>query len=110
MHIRNHIIFITWVSSFKVTKVHQTSVNTYLEDVILKTMNNVADEQSRKEIRKMADKINNVSHEIERKSVLIMIDTINVNQFIPYTLIIFFNHFNSTVVEPNWNPRKLYRN
>ena len=46
-------------------RVHQGSVDTYLEDVILKSMERTADLQARKEIAEKADTINKLAHEFE---------------------------------------------
>lgn len=51
----------------QVVKVHQQSVDTYLEDVILKAVDKTADTQAREEIRKLADQINDVAYDIENK-------------------------------------------
>ncbi|XP_071806204.1 cilia- and flagella-associated protein 91-like isoform X2 [Asterias amurensis] len=55
----------------QVVKVHQISVDTYLEDVILSSMDNTADKQAREEIQQMAQQINQVAYDIEdRKTEL----------------------------------------
>lgn len=46
-------------------KVHQATVDTYLEDLILGSTDSTADEQARDEIRKKAEAINRVAHEME---------------------------------------------
>ena len=46
-------------------KVHQESVDTYLEDVILSAIDQTADEQARFEVQAMAEKINKVAYEME---------------------------------------------
>ncbi|XP_042190220.1 cilia- and flagella-associated protein 91 [Callorhinchus milii] len=50
----------------QVIKVHQTSVDSYLEDILLKSVQNTAEDQAREDIRKMADRINNAAYEIEQ--------------------------------------------
>ncbi|XP_041373414.1 cilia- and flagella-associated protein 91-like [Gigantopelta aegis] len=49
----------------QVVKVHQTSVDTYLESVILGSLDDTADVQARREIEEMADKINDVAYDVE---------------------------------------------
>lgn len=49
----------------QVVKVHQRSVDTYLEDIILGSIDKTADEQARGEIMEQAEKINDVAYEIE---------------------------------------------
>lgn len=49
----------------QVVKVHQTSVDTYLEDIILSSMDNTADKQAREEIQLIAQQINQVAYDIE---------------------------------------------
>ncbi|XP_051870425.1 cilia- and flagella-associated protein 91 [Pristis pectinata] len=50
----------------QVIKVHQTTVDSYLEDILLKSMQNTAEDQARQEIRKMADEINDIAYEMEQ--------------------------------------------
>ncbi|XP_067896046.1 cilia- and flagella-associated protein 91 isoform X1 [Heterodontus francisci] len=50
----------------QVVKVHQTTVDSYLEDILLKSMQDTAEDQARQEICKMADEINDVAYEIEQ--------------------------------------------
>nr|CAB3263584.1 protein MAATS1-like [Phallusia mammillata] len=55
----------------QIIKVHQSTVDTYLEDIIISAVDKTADEQAREEIRDMADKINDVAYEMEdRRTVL----------------------------------------
>ncbi|XP_077985576.1 cilia- and flagella-associated protein 91-like isoform X2 [Glandiceps talaboti] len=49
----------------QVVKVHQNSVDTYLEDIILMSVDNTADKQARTEIQDFAEKINDVAYEME---------------------------------------------
>jgi hypothetical protein len=49
----------------QVVKVHQRSVDTYLEDIILGSIDKTADEQARGEIMEQAEKINDLAYEIE---------------------------------------------
>ncbi|KAG8130140.1 hypothetical protein E2320_016738 [Naja naja] len=55
------------LSFFQVVKVHQKTVDSYLEDVILNSMESTAEEQSREEIQRMAVEINNISYEMETR-------------------------------------------
>ena len=48
-------------------KAQQDCVDTYLEDCILNTEEQVADEQARNEVQDMATKINEIAYEIEEK-------------------------------------------
>lgn len=48
-------------------KVHQNSVQTYLEDILMGSVDQTADLQARSEIMEMADKINDVAYDIEDK-------------------------------------------
>ncbi|XP_026251411.2 cilia- and flagella-associated protein 91 [Urocitellus parryii] len=51
----------------EVVKVHQSTVSSYLEDIILSTEENTAEEQARKEIEKMAEEINDIAYEMENR-------------------------------------------
>jgi len=50
-------------------KVHQGSVDAYLEDIILVTLERKADEQARSEIQVMAEQINDAAYEAETRFV-----------------------------------------
>jgi len=51
---------------FKQTvKVHQETVETYLEDIIMESVEQTADAQARREIQEMADRVNEAAYEIE---------------------------------------------
>ncbi|KAF0875229.1 CFA91 protein, partial [Crocuta crocuta] len=50
-----------------VVKVHQSTVTSYLEDIILNTEENTAEEQARAEIEKMAVEINDIAYEMESR-------------------------------------------
>uniref|UniRef100_A0A8C9F4W1 Cilia- and flagella-associated protein 91 n=1 Tax=Pavo cristatus TaxID=9049 RepID=A0A8C9F4W1_PAVCR len=50
----------------QVVKVHQSTVDSYLEDIILSSMENTAEEQAREEVRRMAVEINDIAYELER--------------------------------------------
>jgi len=51
----------------QVVKIHQQTVDTYLEDIIMESVQSTADEQARCEVQKYADKINDVAHRVEHK-------------------------------------------
>ncbi|XP_040340535.1 cilia- and flagella-associated protein 91 isoform X4 [Herpailurus yagouaroundi] len=51
----------------EVVKVHQSTVTSYLEDIILNTEENTAEEQARAEIEKMAEEINDIAYEMESR-------------------------------------------
>lgn len=48
-------------------KVHQSTVTSYLEDIILTTEERTAEEQAREEIEKIAQEINNIAYEMENR-------------------------------------------
>ncbi|NWQ79635.1 CFA91 protein, partial [Columbina picui] len=50
---------------FQVVKVHQSTVDSYLEDIILSSMENTAEEQAREEVQRMAVEINDIAYEME---------------------------------------------
>ena len=43
----------------------QETVDLYLEDIILGTLEQTADEQAREEIRRQAQEVNNIAHALE---------------------------------------------
>ena len=47
--------------------VHQDTVDTYLEDIILASVDKTADEQARTEIQDQAQMINDIAYELEEK-------------------------------------------
>ncbi|XP_071841728.1 cilia- and flagella-associated protein 91-like isoform X2 [Apostichopus japonicus] len=51
----------------QVVKVHQSSVDTYLEDMILLSMDVTADNQAREEVQVLAEQINDIAYEMEDK-------------------------------------------
>ncbi|XP_037014720.2 cilia- and flagella-associated protein 91 isoform X2 [Artibeus jamaicensis] len=51
----------------EVVKVHQSTITSYLEDIILNTEENTAEEQARGEIEKMAKEINDIAYEMESR-------------------------------------------
>ncbi|EDO40940.1 predicted protein [Nematostella vectensis] len=50
----------------QVVKVHQNTVDTYLEDVIMGAIEVTAEDQARKEIQEQAEKINQIAHDMEQ--------------------------------------------
>lgn len=50
-------------------KVHQASIDTYLEDVILTSLNRCADKEARSEVQQLAQNIDAVVHELEHRYV-----------------------------------------
>ncbi|XP_054669616.1 cilia- and flagella-associated protein 91 isoform X3 [Grus americana] len=51
----------------QVVKVHQSTIDSYLEDIILSSMENTAEEQAREEIQRMAVEINDIAYEMESR-------------------------------------------
>ncbi|XP_027724336.1 cilia- and flagella-associated protein 91 isoform X1 [Vombatus ursinus] len=51
----------------EVIKIHQSTVTSYLEDIILNTEESTAEDQAREEIQKMAKEINDLAYEIENR-------------------------------------------
>ena len=56
----------------QMVKVHQGSVDTYLEDIILQSVERTADEQAREEIQRQADSINKIAHDFVHTYVLLI--------------------------------------
>lgn len=50
----------------QVVKVHQSTVDTYLEDIIMGAIDKTADEQARKEVQEQAEKINQIAYDMEK--------------------------------------------
>lgn len=50
----------------QVVKVHQTTVDTYLEDIIMGAIDKTAEDQARKEIQEQAQKINQIAYDMEK--------------------------------------------
>ncbi|XP_021065557.1 cilia- and flagella-associated protein 91 [Mus pahari] len=51
----------------EVIKVHQSTVTSYLEDIILNTEESTAEEQAREEIERIAEEINDIAYEMETR-------------------------------------------
>ncbi|KAK2905285.1 hypothetical protein QQF64_033558 [Cirrhinus molitorella] len=49
----------------QVVKIHQDTVDMYLEDVILGSINQTADTQAREEIHRKAEELNNITYDLE---------------------------------------------
>ncbi|XP_053185008.1 cilia- and flagella-associated protein 91 [Scomber japonicus] len=49
----------------QVVQVHQETVDLYLEDIILGTLEGTADQQAREEIRRMAKEVNDIAYAVE---------------------------------------------
>lgn len=49
---------------------HQSTIDSYLEDIILSSMENTAEEQAREEIQRMAVEINDIAYEMESRYVI----------------------------------------
>ena len=56
-----------YFSPLKVVKVHQNTVDVYLEDVIMSAVDATSDMQARQEIQEMAIKINDIAYVMEDK-------------------------------------------
>lgn len=50
-------------------KVHQSTIDSYLEDIILSSMESTAEEQAREEVQRMAVEINDIAYEMESRYV-----------------------------------------
>ncbi|KAM8977766.1 cilia- and flagella-associated protein 91 [Pelodytes ibericus] len=50
----------------QVVSIHQTTVDSYLEDIILKATAHTAEEQAREEIRRKAEEINDIAYQMEK--------------------------------------------
>lgn len=48
-------------------QVHQETVDLYLEDVILGTMEQTADQQAREEIHRQAQEVNDIAYAMEER-------------------------------------------
>lgn len=59
---QNYMIYI-----FQVVNVHQNTVDSYLESIVLDSVDNTADAQARFEISELAMKINDVAYDMEDK-------------------------------------------
>ncbi|XP_031219715.1 cilia- and flagella-associated protein 91 [Mastomys coucha] len=60
----------------EVIKVHQSTVTSYLEDIILNTEERTAEEQAREEIEKIAEEINDIAYEMEKRRTFLQSEEI----------------------------------
>lgn len=51
----------------QVVQVHQETVDMYLEDIILGTIEHIADQQAREEIHKRAKEVNDIAYAVEER-------------------------------------------
>lgn len=59
-----HILFLT-APLPQMMRVHSGTVDSYLEEVVLHSLQQTADQEARKEIRRQADAINTIAHQFE---------------------------------------------
>ena len=59
----------------RMMRVHQGGVDTYLEDIILQSVERTADQQAREEIQQQADNINKIAHDFVHTYVQIKLCT-----------------------------------
>jgi len=50
----------------QIVKIHQQTVDTYLEDIIMESVNDTAAEQARVDVQQHADKINDIAYAVEK--------------------------------------------
>lgn len=64
-----HILMYVHVPNIvsQVVQIHQDTVDLYLEDIILGTMEQIADRQAREEIHKKAKEVNNIAYAMEER-------------------------------------------
>lgn len=48
-------------------KVHQSTIDSYLEDIILSSIERAAEEQAREEVQRRAVEINDIAYEMESR-------------------------------------------
>lgn len=51
----------------QVVHIHQETVDLYLEDIILETVERTADEQAREEIRRKVKEVNDIAYALEER-------------------------------------------
>ncbi|NXA07782.1 CFA91 protein, partial [Sapayoa aenigma] len=59
-----------WDCGQFVVKVQQRTIDTYLEDIILSSMERTAEEQAREEVQRRAVEINDIAYEMESRYVI----------------------------------------
>lgn len=60
-------VFVLFFFSKQVVQIHQETVDLYLEDVILETVERTADEQAREEVRKKVKEVNDIAYALEER-------------------------------------------
>uniref|UniRef100_A0A8C4S2F7 Cilia- and flagella-associated protein 91 n=1 Tax=Erpetoichthys calabaricus TaxID=27687 RepID=A0A8C4S2F7_ERPCA len=71
----------------QVVRVHQETVDCYLEDIIFSNLESTADEQAREEIHKVAEEINNIAYTMEETASAV---ECRVAGFAPHQLLASF--------------------
>lgn len=61
------IFFFFFFFPKQVVQIHQETVDLYLEDVILETVERTADGQAREEIRKKVKEVNDIAYALEER-------------------------------------------
>ena len=59
-----HTLFLTTPFP-QMMRVHSGTVDSYLEEVVLRSLQQTADQEARKEIQRQADAINTIAHQFE---------------------------------------------
>ena len=73
------------IFSLQVTGIHQQTVDMYLEDIYLETINRSADDEARKYVQQLARTINDAAFVMEKKYVLIISSAISIRVQYIYT-------------------------
>ena len=73
------------IFSLQVTGIHQQTVEMYLEDIYLETINRSADDEARKYVQQLARTINDAAFVMEKKYVLIISSAIAIRVQYIYT-------------------------
>lgn len=55
------------LNASQVVQVHQETVDLYLEDIILETLEQTADQQAREEIHRRAKEVNDIAYAMEER-------------------------------------------
>lgn len=61
------VLLFFFPSREQVVQIHQETVDLYLEDIILETVERTADEQAREEIRKKVKEVNDIAYALEER-------------------------------------------
>lgn len=67
----------------QVVQVHQETVDLYLEDIILGTLEQTADQQAREEIRKRAKEVNDIAYAMEERYTSACLLMLRIQKFKP---------------------------